>query len=130
MNERRAVALARRQGELMARSTMLRAQLAQHSQPWQQALSQVDTARSRVQGGWLWLRAHPEVPAAAAALLLVLRPRRTLRLAWRWGRRGVFAWQLWRRYAARPALAPALQPLQQLISQLAQRWLRRFTTPR
>lgn len=125
MNEGRALALARRQGQLLERSAMLRAQVAQHSQPWQQALGHVDEARERARSGWDWLRAHPEVPAAAVALLLVLRPRRTLRLAWRWGRRGLFAWRLWRRYAMHPAVAPSLLPLQQLLAQAVVRWFTR-----
>ncbi len=97
MNENRIRALALRQQELLLRSALLRQQVAEQMAPWQLQLGRVDRARIAVQGGWQWLRRHPEVPAAAGALLLVLRPRRALRLAWRWGRRGWLAWQLWRR---------------------------------
>jgi YqjK-like protein len=97
VNESRALALARRQQQLLARSERLREQLASDMRPWQRRLDQADQASAAVHSGWQWLRAHPEVPAAAVALLAVLRPRRALALAWRWGRRGWWGWQLWRR---------------------------------
>jgi hypothetical protein len=153
MNEDRARALALRQGQLLERSATLRAQLARDAQPWQQTLGRVDEARTRAQAGWQWLRAHPEVPAAALALLLVLRPRRTAALAWRWGRRAWLGWQLWRRLgAAPPAPGPAwlaglqarpgaprgASPLQTLLQQglatllpaLLQALMQRFTRRR
>lgn len=111
MNEDRARALALRQGQLLERSATLRAQLARDAQPWQQTLGRVDEARARARAGWQWLRAHPEVPAAALALLLVLRPRRTAALAWRWGRRVWLGWQLWRRFGVhQPAPGRAWLP--------------------
>jgi hypothetical protein len=148
MNEDRARALALRQGQLLERSATLRAQLVRDAQPWQQTLGRVDELRWRAQTGWQWLRAHPEVPAAALGLLLVLRPRRTTALAWRWGRRAWLGWQLWRRLGAGqvgpggwPGLQPgqaaprAASPLQSLLQQglatllpaLLQALLQRFT---
>ena len=47
----------------------------------------------RVRAGWLWLRAHPQLPLAAAVVLVVLRPRR----AWRWGLRLWWGWRSWQR---------------------------------
>jgi hypothetical protein len=85
---RRAEALRRRQLLLLQRSGELRQQFAQHSQALQGPLAVAD----QVHAGWRWLRAHPEVPLAAAAVLVVLRPRRAWRLAWRvWT-----GWRLWR----------------------------------
>jgi hypothetical protein len=39
------------------------------------------------------LRRNPELVAAAAVALLVIRPRR----AWRWARRAFIGWQAWRK---------------------------------
>ena len=97
MNEARVLALAVRQQQLLARSAYLRLQVTQDMAPWQSRLGQVDRARAAVATGWQWLRAHPEVPAGAAVLLMLLRPKRALALAWRWGRRGWLGWQIWRR---------------------------------
>ena len=44
-----------------------------------------DEVHQRGHQAWGWLRAHPEAPLAAGAALLILRPRRVLRLCWRWG---------------------------------------------
>lgn len=153
MNEDRALALARRQGQLLERSARLRAQVVRHSRPLQRTLAEADQARAQVQAGWQWLRAHPQVPLAAAGalagLLLVLRPRRTLgqafRFAWRWGRRSHFAWQLWQRWGslrrvvagagassvpAGSAAALPLQPWVQWLARAVWRWARRATTRR
>jgi len=97
VTEARVLALALRQQQLLARSAFLRTQVAQHMAPWQARLGQVDQARAAVTTSWQWLRTHPEVPAGAAVLLLLLRPKRALALAWRWGRRGWLGWQIWRR---------------------------------
>ena len=97
MNEARVLALALRQQQLLARSAHLRLQVAADMAPWHARLGQVDQVRAAVTTSGQWLRAHPEVPAGAAVLLLLLRPRRALALAWRWGRRGWLGWQVWRR---------------------------------
>lgn len=89
MNPQRAAALARRQQLLLVRSSELRGQLARDAQEWQAPLALAD----RVHAGWRWLCGHPEAPLAAAAVLLVLRPRRVLRWGWRlWS-----GWRLWQR---------------------------------
>lgn len=85
----RAQALARRQLDLVRRSGELRHAFAQDAQALQRPLALAD----QVHAAWCWLRAHPEVPLAAAAVLVVLRPRRALRLAWRvWT-----GWRLWQK---------------------------------
>jgi hypothetical protein len=89
VNPQRAAALARRQQLLLVRSSELRGQLARDAQGWQAPLALAD----RVHAGWRWLCGHPEAPLAAAAVLLVLRPRRVLRWGWRlWS-----GWRLWQR---------------------------------
>lgn len=52
-------------------------------------------AADRIHAALYWLRRHPEVIAGSVAVLVAARPS-TLRLFWRWGRRGFIAWRLWR----------------------------------
>jgi len=93
MNAQHAAALARRQQLLLVRSSELRGQLARDALAWQPPLALAD----RVHAAWRWLRAHPEAPLAAAAVLLVMRPRRALRWGWRlWT-----GWRLWQRLQRR-----------------------------
>ncbi len=90
---RQAAALARRQQQLLVRSSELRRQWADEARAWQTPLALAD----QVHAGWRWLRAHPEALLAAAATVLVLRPRRAWRLGWRlWA-----GWRLWRRLQKR-----------------------------
>ena len=72
---------------LQARNAVLRLQLAEHSRVLQAPLALAD----RVLAGSHWLRLHPQWLLAAAATLLVLRPRR----AWRLGLRLWSGWRLW-----------------------------------
>ena len=93
MSVRSSATLARRQQMLLVRSSELRGQLARDALAWQPPLALAD----RVHAGWRWLQAHPEAPLAAAAVLLVLRPRRALRWGWRlWS-----GWRLWQRLQRR-----------------------------
>lgn len=78
-----------RQQQLLARSNLLRQQLADDAQVLQRPLALADQVRH----GFRWLKAHPEVLAGAAVLLALLRPQR----AWRLALRGWAGWQLWRR---------------------------------
>lgn len=84
MISERELALRLRQHELLGRSAALRVRLATEAAVLQGPLTLAD----RVRDGWHWLRAHPEWPLGAAVVLVVLRPRRTLRLALR-------LWSLW-----------------------------------
>lgn len=83
------VPLAQRQQRLLLRSQQLRAELGREVQRLQPPLRLAD----RVQAGWQWLRANPQWPLGAAAVLVVLRPRR----AWRWGLRLWWGWRSWQR---------------------------------
>jgi YqjK-like protein len=86
LNPNRARALALRQQALLIRSSALRTQLGSDLARWQPPLALADSMYRQGLQAWHWLRAHPEAQLAAAVLVL-MRPRRALRFAWRWGRR-------------------------------------------
>jgi len=85
----RRLALALRQRELLLNSALQRQALVEDLHALRTPLGLAD----RVLGGARWLSAHPELPLAAAGLLLLLRPRRALR----WAGRIWWGWRLWRR---------------------------------
>ncbi len=78
-----------RQQQLLARSELLRHQLADDAQVLQRPLALADQVRQ----GFRWLKTHPEVLAGGAVLLALIRPRR----AWRLALRAWAGWQLWQR---------------------------------
>lgn len=69
--------LARRRALLLARSQILREDWSLQVQALRRPLGVADRAREGVQ----WLARNPQWPLAAMALLVVLRPRRAMRLA-------------------------------------------------
>jgi hypothetical protein len=83
------VALALKKQRLQFRSAALRHELAQDCSAFVPVFETAD----KVRAGAAWLRAHPQILAGIAVVLLVARPKAALR----WGRRGFFAWQTWRR---------------------------------
>lgn len=83
------IELALRKQRLLLRSAQLRVELAGHAA----GAAPVLVVGDRLLAGARWLRRHPVVAVAAAGVLLALRPRPLLR----WTRRGVVAWQAWRR---------------------------------
>jgi hypothetical protein len=80
--------LARRE-QLLARSDQLRRGLAEQIHAYRQPLAWAQ----RAEGGWQWLRAHPQWVVGGVAVLVVLRPWR----AWRWGSGILGAWSVWQR---------------------------------
>lgn len=78
------VDLIERQQRLLARSELLRASLASQSRVIQRPLALAD----RVADGLQWIYQRPYWPAAAAIVLLVLKPGRVLT----WGGRLWWAW--------------------------------------
>jgi hypothetical protein len=86
--------LAERHGALRARIAAQRERLANNAWPVEKTLDGADKALAGVD----WLKQHPGVVAAAAAVLVVASPKRV----WRWSKRGYFAWQGWQ--AVRSAL--------------------------
>ena len=99
--DRYAQIRARRE-RLIARAEMQRDEFAREVNVWQPALGVVDRALA----GYAWLRAHPEILVAAGAVLLVLKPRRTLR----WSLRLYSAWQAYRRLNVRLSSVAASMP--------------------
>lgn len=83
-SQRMRLALARER--LLERSRTLRSIAVEQSAALSPALRLGDTVRDTVQ----WVRIHPEIIAAAAVGLFVLRPRRV----WRWGLRLWGGWRL------------------------------------
>jgi hypothetical protein len=74
-----------RQQQLLVRSAQLRSDFASQVQIVKRPLAVVDQARAGLQ----WLCRNPQWPVGALAVLVVLRPRRTLI----WGGRIWWAWK-------------------------------------
>jgi hypothetical protein len=85
----RDIELALKKQRLQLRSAALREQMRAQGRALEPAFLAVD----RIGNVIGWLRRHPEVSVAAVVAIVVARPRR----AFRWARRGFFAWQAWRR---------------------------------
>jgi len=85
MNPQR-MRLALTRERLLERSRTLRSIAVEQSAALSPALRVGDTVRDGVQ----WVRMHPEVIAAAAVGIFLLRPRRV----WRWGLRLWGGWRL------------------------------------
>lgn len=85
----RLLELALRKQRLQFQSDLLRARWQDHARGVAPAFGVVDGVRAGAQ----WLRRHPEVTVGAAIALIVAKPR----AVWRWFKRGVVAWQFWRR---------------------------------
>lgn len=83
----RALAKQRLQMEIAEQ----RAALAHHAA----GLQPIFAAADRVRTGAHWLGRHPEVLAGGVAILAATRPE-ARRFLWRWGKRAVFAWGIWR----------------------------------
>lgn len=81
--------LVLRQQRLLLRSAQLRLTLANQLQAFERPLGVAD----RVQTGLQWLYRNPHWPLSALVVLLVLRPRRTLR----WGGRLWGVWKVFQR---------------------------------
>ncbi|HSV44292.1 MAG TPA: YqjK family protein [Ramlibacter sp.] len=88
----RQAQLLERRRALQAQSRGLRLRITLEAQPLRRPLALADQAWA----GIGWLAAHPQWPAAAAALLVVLRPRKAIG----WALRLWSGWRLWRRVRA------------------------------
>lgn len=88
----RSDALARRRTQLLATAAAQRAAFAAQWQGVRPALGIADRGVSLARS----VARHPLLVAAAAAALVIWRPRRALR----WAQYGVMAWQFARRFSA------------------------------
>ena len=79
--------VAVRHGALRARIAAQREDLAKHAAPLESALGGADQALAGVD----WLKHHPAAVAAAAAVIVLVNPKR----AWRWSKRGFLVWRGW-----------------------------------
>jgi hypothetical protein len=81
----RSHSITQRQQKLLLRSALLRQDVADSLNLWRPPLARIDRWRAGLQ----WLQQHPVWPVSAVAVVVVLRPRRTLvwarRLWWIWG---------------------------------------------
>lgn len=82
-------ALIARRERLLARSAQLRVDLMLQSGTVRRPLGWADQARE----GWHWVQEHRHWMLGGAALILALRPGRTLSL----GGRALAMWQFWQR---------------------------------
>lgn len=85
--------LALQRGRLLERIATQRRQLHEDLQPFCTALQTVDQVVAVAQAGAAYVRAHPRAVGMLVGAFVLLRPRR----AWRWARRGVVFWRIWRR---------------------------------
>lgn len=85
----RLLELALKKQRLQFKSDMLREKWRSHAD----GLAPVFGAADRVRAGVAWLRRHPEVLIGVGVAVVVAKPR----AIWRWFKRGVVAWQFWRR---------------------------------
>jgi hypothetical protein len=81
--------LALKKQRLQFKSDLLREQWRGHAC----GLAPVFCAADSVRAGFAWLRRYPEVLVGAGVAIAVAKPR----TVWRWFKRGVVAWQFWRR---------------------------------
>lgn len=87
MSERLQQLMLKKQ-RLLARSGDLRERLIEQSAGFSPAFSFAD----RLHDGIATLRRHPEWVVGALAFMLVARPR----FVWRWAKRGLVGWRVWR----------------------------------
>lgn len=85
-----AVELALLRQHLQHEAGIQREQLAAHVSGLQPMFDVADNVHS----GLRWLRQHPEL-AAGTAVLVAASPR-ARHFLWRWTKRSVLAWKLWR----------------------------------
>jgi hypothetical protein len=85
----REVELALKKQRLQMQSAALRVRFMRQTQ----AFAPTFAAFDQVRAGYGWLRQRPYIWVGAAVALAVVKPR----VAWRWLKRGVLAWQTVRR---------------------------------
>lgn len=89
---RRLIEIGIRRGRLIERIASQRQLLGQQMQPVRSALHGADRGVAGLRAGVDYVRQHAAIVLAAAALFVILKPRRS----WRWAQRGFLAWRAWR----------------------------------
>lgn len=86
-----AIELALKKQLLELEAAAQREALARHTT----GLLPLFDAADQISAGVRWIKRHPETLAVGLAFLVAVRPG-VRRFVWRWGRRGLIAWRLWR----------------------------------
>jgi hypothetical protein len=97
MAQSRQIELALKRGRLQERIASQRAALAAQVVPIAEALNAIDRTLAAGRSGVATIKRHPGLVAAAVAAVVALRPRRV----WRWGRRALVGWSMWRKLRGR-----------------------------
>jgi len=88
----RIAEISLQRGRLLERIAAQRLSLARELQPATQSLAAIDRLAARARSGSDYVRQHPGVAILTLSALAAIKPSR----AWRWTKRGFFAWQTWR----------------------------------
>ena len=86
-----------RRGRLLERIATQRDTLKSDLQPVVASLAATDRLWARARAGTDYVAQHLGVSLLTVAALIAIKPRR----AWRWAKRGLFAWQSWRALSRR-----------------------------
>jgi hypothetical protein len=89
-----AIELALEKQRLRLEAGSQRIDLARHASGLQPLFATAD----RLHEGVRWVGRHPGVVAGGVALIAAVRPG-VRRFIWRWGKRALIAWQVWRNSA-------------------------------
>jgi hypothetical protein len=89
---RRLNELHLRRGRLLERIATQRASLGRDTLPVRASLYRADRLIGGVRSVADYLKQHPSVMGLAVAALFIIKRDR----AWRWAKRGFFAWRTWR----------------------------------
>ena len=92
------IELAERRGHVLERIAAQRATLAQELAPLSRVLSLTGRLSDGYHEALSWLQARPLVAGSLVVGVILLRPRRSWRLA-RWG---LLGWRLWQSFGKRP----------------------------
>ncbi len=108
-----------KRGQLVERIAHQRADLARDLAPVRSAAKSADRARSAVRSGVDYLKQHPLFLGLAVSALVVVRPKRVLRLAGQ----GLVAWRSWRNLQAWVPSPLVQNIVNRLATRLANRYL-------
>lgn len=79
-------------GRLLERIVTQRAAMGHAAQPVRASLYKADRLLARVRSLVSYVKQHPSIAGLAVAAMFIVKADR----AWRWTKRGFFAWRAWR----------------------------------